>query len=48
MHIKDRQTPENGKANLAWGTGTTPSNKKTQIATRVTRIVQPSRFHSME
>lgn len=24
MHIKDRQTPANGKGNLAWGTGDTP------------------------
>jgi sugar phosphate isomerase/epimerase len=24
MHIKDRQTPENGKGNLAWGKGDTP------------------------
>ncbi len=24
MHIKDRQTPENGKGNLPWGTGDTP------------------------
>lgn len=24
MHIKDRQTPENGKGNLAWGNGDTP------------------------
>jgi sugar phosphate isomerase/epimerase len=24
MHIKDRQTPSNGKGNLPWGTGNTP------------------------
>jgi sugar phosphate isomerase/epimerase len=24
MHLKDRQTPANGKANLLWGTGDTP------------------------
>lgn len=24
MHVKDRQTPANGKANLPWGTGDTP------------------------
>jgi sugar phosphate isomerase/epimerase len=24
MHIKDRQTPANGKGNLPWGTGDTP------------------------
>ncbi len=24
MHTKDRQTPENGKGNLAWGSGDTP------------------------
>lgn len=24
MHLKDRQTPANGKGNLAWGTGDTP------------------------
>lgn len=24
MHVKDRQTPANGKANLAWGQGDTP------------------------
>jgi sugar phosphate isomerase/epimerase len=24
MHIKDRQTPANGKGNLPWGTGNTP------------------------
>jgi len=24
MHLKDRQTPENGKGNLAWGQGETP------------------------
>ena len=24
IHIKDRQTPENGKGNLLWGTGDTP------------------------
>jgi sugar phosphate isomerase/epimerase len=24
MHIKDRQTPEHGKGNLAWGSGDTP------------------------
>jgi sugar phosphate isomerase/epimerase len=24
MHVKDRQTPANGKGNLAWGKGDTP------------------------
>ena len=24
MHIKDRQRPEHGKGNVAWGTGDTP------------------------
>ena len=24
IHIKDRQTPRNGKGNLIWGTGDTP------------------------
>lgn len=24
MHLKDRQTPENGKGNVVWGTGDTP------------------------
>jgi L-ribulose-5-phosphate 3-epimerase UlaE len=24
MHTKDRQTPQHGKGNVAWGTGDTP------------------------
>lgn len=27
MHVKDRQTPSNGKGNLLWGTGDTPIEK---------------------
>ncbi len=31
MHIKDRQTPENGKANLPWGNGDTPIKQALQL-----------------
>jgi sugar phosphate isomerase/epimerase len=31
MHIKDRQTPANGKGNLPWGTGDTPLTQILQL-----------------
>ena len=31
MHLKDRQKPENGKANLSWGEGDTPINEVLQL-----------------
>lgn len=31
MHVKDRQTPENGKGNLPWGEGDTPIAKVLQL-----------------
>ena len=31
MHVKDRQTPANGKANLPWGTGDTPIREVLQL-----------------
>ncbi len=31
MHTKDRQTPANGKGNLAWGTGDTPIGEILQL-----------------
>jgi len=31
MHMKDRQTPENGKGNLPWGTGDTPIQEILQL-----------------
>lgn len=31
MHTKDRQTPANGKGNLAWGTGDTPISDILQL-----------------
>ncbi len=31
MHLKDRQTPENGKGNLAWGQGDTPIAQALQL-----------------
>lgn len=31
IHIKDRQTPENGKGNLLWGTGDTPIEEILQL-----------------
>jgi len=31
MHVKDRTTPENGKKNLAWGTGDTPIVEALQL-----------------
>lgn len=34
MHTKDRQTPANGKGNLAWGTGDTPINKILQLMSK--------------
>lgn len=34
MHMKDRQTPEHGKGNLAWGTGDTPLREALQLIQR--------------
>lgn len=34
MHTKDRQTPANGKGNLAWGTGDTPINEILQLMSK--------------
>lgn len=34
MHTKDRQTPANGKGNLAWGTGDTPINQMLQLMSK--------------
>lgn len=31
MHVKDRQTPANGKANLVWGQGDTPISEVLQL-----------------
>ena len=31
MHLKDRQNPENGKANVPWGTGDTPIKEVLQL-----------------
>jgi len=31
MHLKDRQNPEHGKANLPWGTGDTPIKEALQL-----------------
>lgn len=31
MHLKDRQTPENGKGNLSWGQGDTPIAQALQL-----------------
>lgn len=31
MHVKDRQTPANGKGNLLWGTGDTPIREVLQL-----------------
>lgn len=31
MHLKDRQTPEHGKGNLAWGKGDTPIKEALQL-----------------
>ncbi len=31
MHLKDRQTPEKGKGNLAWGQGETPIMEALQL-----------------
>ncbi len=31
MHVKDRQTPENGKGNVKWGTGDTPIVEVVQL-----------------
>ncbi|MDG1571135.1 sugar phosphate isomerase/epimerase [Robiginitalea sp. M366] len=31
MHVKDRQTPENGKGNVVWGTGDTPIGAALQL-----------------
>ncbi len=34
MHIKDRQTPENGKQNLPWGEGDTPIIKALELMSK--------------
>lgn len=34
MHTKDRQTPANGKGNLAWGTGDTPIKEMLQLMSK--------------
>lgn len=34
MHTKDRQTPSNGKGNLAWGTGDTPIKEMLQLMSK--------------
>lgn len=34
MHTKDRQTPANGKGNLAWGTGDTPIKEMLQLISK--------------
>ena len=31
MHLKDRQTPANGKGNLSWGQGDTPLVEALQL-----------------
>jgi sugar phosphate isomerase/epimerase len=34
MHTKDRQTPANGKGNLAWGTGDTPIKEMLELMSK--------------
>ncbi len=34
MHLKDRQTPANGKDNLVWGTGDTPISEALQLMSK--------------